>query len=73
VEQARLRCRNNTYVVQLHFHRGTLNINSTSAIGTGTFAINGGTIDNTTAGAITLSQIMQLPGEVISLLEAVKT
>lgn len=34
---------------------GTLNINNATAIGTGTFTINGGTIDNTTAGAITLT------------------
>jgi len=34
---------------------GQLNINHTTAIGSGTFIINGGTIDNTTAGSITLS------------------
>ncbi len=36
---------------------GTLNINSTTALGAAaaTFAINGGTIDNTTAGSVTLA------------------
>lgn len=34
---------------------GTLNINSSSALGTGTFTINGGTINNSTAGALTLT------------------
>jgi autotransporter-associated beta strand protein len=34
---------------------GTLDINSTGAIGTGTFTINGGTINNTSAAAVTLS------------------
>jgi len=33
----------------------TLRINNATALGTGTFTINGGTIDNTTAGSITLS------------------
>lgn len=33
----------------------TLRINSDTALGTGTFTINGGTIDNTTAGSINLS------------------
>ena len=33
----------------------TLRINNATALGTGTFTINGGTIDNTTAGTITLS------------------
>src|SRR5439155_26667955 len=32
-----------------------LNIQSTTALGTGAFTINGGTIDNTTAGSLTLS------------------
>ena len=34
---------------------GTLDINSAAAIGTGTFTINGGTIDNTSGHAVTLS------------------
>ena len=34
---------------------GTLNINHSSALGSGTFTISGGTIDNTGSGAITLS------------------
>ena len=38
-----------------HTDAGTLNINNATAIGTGTFTINGGTIDNTSGGAITLS------------------
>jgi autotransporter-associated beta strand protein len=33
----------------------TVRINNATALGTGTFTINSGTIDNTTAGAITLS------------------
>jgi autotransporter-associated beta strand protein len=33
----------------------TVRINNATALGTGTFTISGGTIDNTTAGAITLS------------------
>jgi autotransporter-associated beta strand protein len=51
----------NTYSGGTTLTSGTLNINNagsggtSSAIGTGTFTINGGTIDNTTAGAITLS------------------
>ena len=34
---------------------GTLNINSATALGTGIFTINGSTINNSTAGSITLS------------------
>lgn len=46
----------NTYSGGTALSVGTLNINNASAIGTGTFAISGGTtIDNTSAGAITLS------------------
>jgi len=51
----------NTYSGGTTLSAGTLNINNagsggtSSAIGTGTFTINGGTIDNTSAGAITLS------------------
>src|SRR5207237_1252976 len=33
----------------------TLRINNATALGTGTFTINGGTIDNTTAGSLTLT------------------
>ncbi|MGD0770656.1 MAG: autotransporter-associated beta strand repeat-containing protein, partial [Tepidisphaeraceae bacterium] len=42
-----------TGTVQLN--AGTLNINSAKAIGTGRLLIDGGTIDNTSGGAITLS------------------
>jgi autotransporter-associated beta strand protein len=45
----------NTYSGGTTLSAGTLNINNAKALGTGTFTINGGTIDNTTAGAITLS------------------
>src|SRR5205823_1486185 len=34
---------------------GTLNLNNAAALGSGTFSINGGTIDNTSTGDITLS------------------
>ncbi|MCK6617987.1 MAG: autotransporter-associated beta strand repeat-containing protein [Cyclobacteriaceae bacterium] len=46
----------NTYSGGTSLTGGTLNINSASAIGTGSFAINAGTtIDNTSSGAITLT------------------
>jgi autotransporter-associated beta strand protein len=45
----------NTYGGTTSLSSGTLNINNTSAIGTGSFLINGGTVDNTTGGAITLT------------------
>ena len=45
----------NTYSGGTTLSAGTLNINNAKALGTGTFTISGGTIDNTTAGAITLS------------------
>jgi autotransporter-associated beta strand protein len=45
----------NTYSGGTTLSAGTLNINNATALGTGTFTISGGTIDNTTAGAITLS------------------
>ena len=51
----------NTYSSGTTLSAGTLNINNagsggtSSAIGTGAFSINGGTIDNTTSGAIVLS------------------
>jgi autotransporter-associated beta strand protein len=45
----------NTYSGLTTLSAGTLNINSVSAIGTGTFTISAGTIDNTSGGAITLS------------------
>lgn len=35
---------------------GTLNINNDQAVGTGLFTINGGTIDNTSGSAVTLTQ-----------------
>ncbi|MEY2486329.1 MAG: fibronectin-binding autotransporter adhesin [Verrucomicrobiota bacterium] len=47
----------NTYSGGTTLSSGTLNINSTTALGAtaAAFTINGGTIDNTTAGAITLA------------------
>jgi autotransporter-associated beta strand protein len=45
---------NNTYSGTTTLSAGTLNINSTTAIGTGAFTISGGTIDNSSGGAITL-------------------
>jgi autotransporter-associated beta strand protein len=45
----------NTYSGGTTLTAGTLNINSATAIGTGTFTINAGTINNTSGGAITLS------------------
>jgi autotransporter-associated beta strand protein len=45
----------NTYSGGTTLSAGTLNINSATAIGTGTFTIAGGTIDNTSGGAITLT------------------
>ncbi|MGJ8650330.1 MAG: beta strand repeat-containing protein [Opitutaceae bacterium] len=46
----------NTYTGTTTLSEGTLNINSTTALGTGTFVIgNGTTIDNTSGGAITLA------------------
>jgi len=48
---------NNTYsgTTTIGTSAGVLNINSATALGTGTFAINGSTINNSTAGSITLS------------------
>ncbi len=47
---------NNTFSGTTTLSTGTLNINSATAIGSGTFIINGGTIiDNTSGGAIILS------------------
>jgi fibronectin-binding autotransporter adhesin len=45
----------NSYGGGTVLNSGTLNINNASALGVGLLTINGGTIDNTTAGAITLS------------------
>ena len=45
----------NTYTGGTTLSAGTLNINSATALGTGTFTINGGIIDNTSTGAITLT------------------
>lgn len=42
----------NTYSGGLTLNAGTLNINSTNALGSGIFTIAGGTINNTSAGAI---------------------
>lgn len=45
----------NTYAGGSTLNGGTLNLNNASAIGTGTFTISGGMIDNTTGASITLS------------------
>ncbi len=45
----------NTYSGTTTLSAGLLNINNSAAIGTGTFTINGGTLDNTSGAAITLS------------------
>jgi autotransporter-associated beta strand protein len=45
----------NTYGGGTTVSAGTLNINNATALGTGAFKINGGTINNTTAGAITMT------------------
>ena len=45
----------NTFSGGTSMTAGTLNINKATAVGSGRLTINGGTIDNTTAGAITLS------------------
>jgi autotransporter-associated beta strand protein len=45
----------NTYASGTTLSAGKLNLNNASAIGTGTFTINGGTIDNTSTVGITLS------------------
>ena len=46
---------NSTYSGGATLTSGVLNINNSSALGTGTFTIAGGTIDNTSGAAITLS------------------
>ena len=43
----------NSYTGTTTLNSGTLNLNSSGAVGTGQFAINGGTIDNTSGTAIT--------------------
>jgi fibronectin-binding autotransporter adhesin len=45
----------NSYSGGTTLNAGTLNINSATAIGTGPLIINGGTIDNTSSGAVTLT------------------
>ncbi len=45
----------NTFSGGTTLSAGQLNINNAKAVGSGTFTINGGTIDNTNGGAITLS------------------
>jgi autotransporter-associated beta strand protein len=45
----------NTFNGSTTLNAGSLDLNSTRALGTGAFTINGGTIDNTSGGAITLS------------------
>lgn len=42
----------NTYNGGLSLNAGTLNLNHLTALGTGTFTLNGGTIDNTSGAAI---------------------
>ena len=44
----------NTFNGGLNLTTGTLNINSATALGTGTFTNSGGSIDNSSVGAITL-------------------
>ncbi|HEY5692731.1 MAG TPA: autotransporter-associated beta strand repeat-containing protein, partial [Cyclobacteriaceae bacterium] len=46
---------NNTYSGSTTVSSGTLNINSATAIGTGTLILAGGSIDNTSGGSITIS------------------
>ncbi|NDG71091.1 MAG: hypothetical protein EBY32_07245, partial [Proteobacteria bacterium] len=46
---------NNTFSGGVNLSAGQLNINHAAAIGNGTLTINGGTLDNTSASAITLS------------------
>ncbi len=45
----------NAYSGTTTLNAGTLNVNDATAVGSGTFTIAGGTIDNTSGGAITLS------------------
>ncbi|MBF0479199.1 MAG: autotransporter-associated beta strand repeat-containing protein [Candidatus Omnitrophica bacterium] len=45
----------NTFSGGVTLSAGGININSASALGTGTFTISGGTLNNTSSGAITLS------------------
>ncbi len=45
----------NVYAGTTNLSAGTLNINNATALGSSTFTINGGTIDNTTGAAITLT------------------
>jgi autotransporter-associated beta strand protein len=46
---------NNTFTGGVTLGSGTLNLNNAGALGTGSFTINGGTIDNTSGGVITLT------------------
>ncbi|MCX5678636.1 MAG: autotransporter-associated beta strand repeat-containing protein [Candidatus Omnitrophica bacterium] len=45
----------NTYIGATTLNAGKLNINNSTALGTGTFDISGGDIDNTSGGPITLT------------------
>ena len=45
----------NSYSGGTTLNAGTLNINNASAIGSGTFTVNGGTLDNTSGGPVTLT------------------
>jgi autotransporter-associated beta strand protein len=46
----------NTYTGGTILNAGTLNLNNASALGSGTLIINGGTLDNTSGGAIVMTQ-----------------
>ena len=45
----------NTYAGGTNLNAGTLNINNAAAIGTGALTINGGTLDNTSGGPLTMT------------------
>src|SRR4029078_6497264 len=54
----------NTYTAGTNLVGGTLNINNASALGTGTFTIAGGTtIDNTSGGALSLTNAQTRNGD----------
>lgn len=49
----------NTFALGCSLTAGTLNINHAQALGSGTFTINGGTIDNTSGGSISVTNAHQ--------------